>query len=193
MKKIIIFIIIFYSFIGNVSYSKEILPIIEGNVSAKIKLIIYESMTCSHCADFHKNIYPKLKEEFIDTGYISLEFRNFPLDLAALNASKLAHCKNDGKSEILHFLFNKQNDWVKGKNILEINNNLKDLINEQKFDLNFENCLNEKEIEDFILEERIDGNKKFDIKSTPTLIINDKKFDKALNFKNIKKKLKKMI
>lgn len=193
MKKIIIFIIIFHSFIGNVSYSKEILPIIEGNVSAKIKLIIYESMTCSHCADFHKNIYPKLKEEFIDTGYISLEFRNFPLDLAALNASKLAHCKNDGNSEILHFLFNKQNDWVKGKNILEINNNLKDLINEQKFDLNFENCLNEKEIEDFILEERIDGNKKFDIKATPTLIINDKKFDKTLNFKNIKKKLKKMI
>lgn len=193
MKKIIIFIIIFYSFIGNVSYSKEILPIIEGNVDAKIKLIIYESMTCTHCADFHKNIYPKLKEEFIDTGYISLEFRNFPLDLAALNASKLAHCKNDGKSEILHFLFNKQNDWVKGKNILDINNNLKDLINEQKFDLNFENCLNEKEIEDFILEERIDGNKKFDIKATPTLIINDKKFDKTLNFKNIKKKLKKMI
>ena len=193
MKKIIIFIIIFYSFIGNVSYSKEILPIIEGNVDAKIKLIIYESMTCTHCADFHKNIYPKLKEEFIDTGYISLEFRNFPLDLAALNASKLAHCKNDGKSEILHFLFNKQNDWVKGKNILDINNNLKNLINEQKFDLNFENCLNEKEIEDFILEERIDGNKKFDIKATPTLIINDKKFDKTLNFKNIKKKLKKMI
>ena len=193
MKKIIIFIIIFYSFIGSVSYSKEILPIIEGNVDAKIKLIIYESMTCTHCADFHKNIYPKLKEEFIDTGYISLEFRNFPLDLAALNASKLAHCKNDGKSEILHFLFNKQNDWVKGKNILDINNNLKDLINEQKFDLNFENCLNEKEIEDFILEERIDGNKKFDIKATPTLIINDKKFDKTLNFKNIKKKLKKMI
>ena len=193
MKKIIIFIIIFYSFIGNVSYSKEILPIIEGNVDAKIKLIIYESMTCTHCADFHKNIYPKLKEEFIDTGYISLEFRNFPLDLAALNASKLAHCKNDGKSEILHFLFNKQNDWVKGKNILDINNNLKNLINEQKFDLNFENCLNEEEIEDFILEERIDGNKKFDIKATPTLIINDKKFDKTLNFKNIKKKLKKMI
>ena len=193
MKKIIIFIAIFYSFIGNVSYSKEILPIIEGNIDAKIKLIIYESMTCSHCADFHKNVYPKLKEEFIDTGDISLEFRNFPLDLAALNASKLAHCKNDGKSEILHFLFNKQNNWVKGNNILDINNNLKDLINEQNFNLNFENCLEDKEIEDFILEERIDGNKKFDIKSTPTLIINDKKFDKALNFKNIKKKLKKMI
>ena len=193
MKKAITFIVVFYSLIVNISYSKEILPIIEGNVDAKIKLVIYESMTCSHCADFHKNVYPKLKEEFIDTGYISLEFRNFPLDLAALNASKLAHCKNDGKSKILHILFNKQNDWVKGNNILDINNNLKDLINKQKFDLNFENCLNEKKIEDFILEERIDGHKKFDIKATPTLIINDKKFDKTLNFKNIKKRLKKMI
>ena len=193
MKKIIIFITIIYSFIGNVCFSKEILPIVEGNINAKIKLIIYESMTCSHCADFHTNVYPKLKEEFIDTGYISLEFRNFPLDLAALNASKLAHCKNDGKSKILHFLFNSQNDWVKGKNILDINNNLKDLINEQKFGLNFESCLNNKGIEDFILEERIDGHKEFDIKATPTLIINDKKFDKTLNFKNIKKRLKKMI
>ena len=193
MKKIIIFIAVFYSFVGNVSYSREILPITEGNVDAKIRLIIYESMTCSHCADFHKNVYPKLKEEFIDAGYISLEFRNFPLDLAALNASKLAHCKNDGKSKILHFLFNKQNDWVRGNNILDINNNLKDLINKQKFDLNFESCLNDKGIEDFILEERIDGHKKFDIKATPTLIINDKKFDKTLNFKNIKKRLKKMI
>ena len=193
MKKIIIFIAVFYSFVVNVSYSREILTITEGNVDAKIRLIIYESMTCSHCADFHKNVYPKLKEEFIDAGYISLEFRNFPLDLAALNASKLAHCKNDGKSKILHFLFNKQNDWVRGNNILDINNNLKDLINKQKFDLNFESCLNDKGIEDFILEERIDGHKKFDIKATPTLIINDKKFDKTLNFKNIKKRLKKMI
>ena len=91
MKKIIIFIAVFYSFVVNVSYSREILPITEGNVDAKIRLIIYESMTCSHCADFHKNVYPKLKEEFIDAGYISLEFRNFPLDHAALNASKLAH------------------------------------------------------------------------------------------------------
>ena len=193
MKKIIIFISIFCSFIGNVTYSKEILSIIEGNADAKIKLIIYESMTCPSCANFHQNIFPDLKKEFIDTGEVNIEFRNFPLDLAALNASKLAHCKNDGKSEILHFLFNKQNDWVKGNNILDINNNLKSLIDEQKFDLNFENCLNEKKIEDFILEERIDGHKKFDIKATPTLIINDKKFDKTLNFKNIKKRLKKMI
>ena len=62
-----------------------------------------------------------------------------------------------------------------------------------EFDLNFEDCLNEKEIENFILEERITGNKKFDIKATPTLIINDKKFDNPQNYKKLKKTIEKLI
>ena len=82
----------------------KIKAIYEGNVDAKISLIIYESLTCGHCASFHEDIYPILKKDFIDTGLAKIEFRNFPLDLAALNASKIAHCKNDGKSNILHFL-----------------------------------------------------------------------------------------
>ena len=56
---------------------------------------------------------------------VKIEFRNFPLDMAALNASKIAHCKNDGKSDILHFLFNNQKKWVKGSKIEEINFQLK--------------------------------------------------------------------
>ena len=91
----------------------------------KINLIIYESLTCPSCAKFHKDIYPKLKKEFIDKGIINIEFKNFPLDLAALNASKLAHCMNDGDSKILHYLYYNQKSWAKGKNILEVNNNLK--------------------------------------------------------------------
>ena len=68
------------------SSQPEVKPIIDGNLDAKIKLIIFESLTCSHCANFHKNIYPNLKEDFIDKGHVSIEFRNFPLDIAALNA-----------------------------------------------------------------------------------------------------------
>ena len=73
----------------------KIKPLYEGNVDAKVKIIVYESLTCGHCADFHKEVYPKLKKDFIDNGLVKIEFRSFPLDLAALNASKLAHCKND--------------------------------------------------------------------------------------------------
>ena len=112
MKKLIASIfIIFYFFTLN--SEAEIKTISEGKLDSKIKLIVFESLTCSHCADFHKNIYPKLKEDFIDKGYAYIEFRNFPLDIAALNASKIAHCKNDGNSKILHLLFSNQKNWVK--------------------------------------------------------------------------------
>ena len=194
MKKKVFLLICFFVLNFKVINSEEkILPIFEGSPDAKIKLIIYESMTCSHCADFHKKVYPSLKKNFIEKGLASIEFRNFPLDLAALNASKLVHCKNDGVSKTMHFLFENQNKWVRGSNIVDINSNLRKLIEDQNFQINFEKCLNDKVIEDFVLEERINGFKKYDIQATPTLIINDKKFDKTLNYKNLEKKLKKML
>ena len=165
----------------------------EGNIDAKIKIIVYESLTCGHCADFHNNVYPDLKKDFIDKGYVNIEFRNFPLDLAAFNASKIAHCRNDGKPDILHNLYKNQKKWVKGNTIEELNSNLKKLIKNQNLALNFENCINNKQIEDHVLEDRIEGTKKFNVNATPTLIINNKKFDKPLNYKNLKKTLEKMI
>ena len=165
----------------------------EGNPDAKIQLIVYESLTCGHCADFHIDVYPHLKKNFIDKGLAKIEFRNFPLDLAALNASKIAHCKNDGSSEILHFLFNNQKKWVKGNNIDDFNSNLKNIIDSEDFGLNFDKCINDSYIENHILEDRIEAVKKFDIDSTPTLIINNKKFNKPLNYKNLKKTLEKLI
>ena len=193
MKKIFttVFIIFFYFLPKNVQ--SEIKPIIEGNIDAKVKLIVFESLTCSHCANFHKNIYPSLKEEFINKGLVSIEFKNFPLDMAALNASKIAHCKNNGKSEILHYLFENQSQWVKGNKIADLNKNLKNLMDESEFKLNFDQCLNNKEIEDFILEDRINGTKKYKIEATPTLIINGEKFENALNYKKLKKYLEKLI
>ena len=99
------FIIIIFVLLQTNINASSFKPIIEGKKDAKIRLIIYESLTCSHCADFHNEVYPKLKKEFIDTGVINIEFRSFPLDMAALNASKLAHCNNDGKADLLHFLY----------------------------------------------------------------------------------------
>ena len=173
--------------------SNSIQRIYEGNKDAKITIITYESLTCSHCADFHKDVYPQLKKEFIDTGLVKIEFRHFPLDMAALNASKIAHCKNDGKSDILHFLFYNQNAWINGKNIEEINMNLKTIINKENFGIDFNKCVNNKLIENHILEDRIESVKKFEIDSTPTLIINNKKFDKPLTYKNLKKVIEKLI
>jgi protein-disulfide isomerase len=171
----------------------KIKAIYEGNVDAKISLIIYESLTCGHCASFHEDIYPILKKDFIDTGLAKIEFRNFPLDLAALNASKIAHCKNDGKSNILHFLFSNQKEWVQGETIEDLNKNLKKLISEQNFGINYDKCINNKNIEDYVLNDRINAVKNYNIEATPTLIINDKKFDNPQNYKKLKKSLEKLI
>ena len=192
MKKIIINLLLLFFIFPSHSEIK-VKPIIDGNINAKIQIIVYESLTCSHCADFHKEVYPKLKENFVDKGIVKIEFRSFPLDLAAFNASKISHCKNDGKSEILHFLFVNQKKWAKGSTIDEFNTNLKKLIDSQKFGIDFDKCLNDKKIEDFVLEDRISGVKKFNVNATPTIIINNKKFDKTLNYKNLKKTIEKLI
>ncbi len=191
MKKTLIILIIFLSFITN--SSAEIKRIISGNENAKITIIAYESLTCSHCANFHKDIYPQLKKDYIDTGLAKIEFRHFPLDMAALNASKVSQCKESQSLEILESLYSNQQAWIKGKSIEEVNSNLKKFIEKKGFKLNFEKCINNKQIEDFILNDRIEAAKDFKINSTPTIIINNKKFEKSLNYKNLKKSLEKLI
>ena len=194
MNNVILKIFLFLIICFPVNSEIKVKPIIDGNSDAKVNIVIFESLTCGHCADFHKNIFPKLKKQYIDKGLASIEFKNFPLDMAALNASKIAHCKNDGNSKILHFLFLNQNLWVKGKTIDEFNANLKEVINKNgKFEIDFNKCLNNKIVEDHILEDRINAVKKFDVNATPTIIINNKKFDKPLTFKNLKKFIEKLI
>ena len=192
MKKIIFLLLIFFTTVLNVQ-AKEIKRITVGNKDAKITIIAFESLTCSHCANFHKNVYPQLKEEFLDKGIAKIEFRHFPLDIAAFNASKIAQCKNDGNSNILESLYANQQKWVKGNTTEEANQNLQKFLNNEGFSIDFNSCINNQEIEDFVLNDRIDGAKNFKINATPTIIINDEKFEKPLNYKNLKKAIEKLI
>ena len=191
MKKILIIIILFFGSI-NIA-SAETKRIISGNENAKITIIAYESLTCSHCADFHMDVYPQIKKDYIDTGLAKIEFRHFPLDIAAFNASKIAQCNNDQSLEILESLYSNQQAWVKGNTVEEINSNLKRFIKKEGFKVDFEKCLTDVEIEDFVLNDRVEGAKNFKVNATPTIIINDKKFEKSLNYKNLKKSLEKLI
>ena len=191
MKKTLIVIILFFGSI--ISTSAETKRIVSGNENAKISIIAYESLTCSHCANFHKDVYPQLKKEYIDTGLAKIEFRHFPLGAMAFNAAKIAQCKQSQSLEILESLYSGQQEWIKGNTIEEANNHLKKYLQKQGFNINFEKCINNKEIEDFVLNDRIEGAKNFKVNATPTIIINDKKFEKSLNYKNLKKSLEKMI
>ena len=191
MKKIIITLILFFGL--ELSLNAEVKRIFSGNINAKITIIAYESLTCSHCADFHKEVYPQLKKDYIDTGLAKIEFRHFPLDVAAFNASKISQCHQDQSLEILESLYLNQKDWVKGSSVEEVNKHLKKFIKKEGFKIDFEKCINNREIEDFVLNDRVEGSKKFKINATPTIIINNEKFEKSLNYKNLKKSLEKLI
>ena len=196
MKKILsIILLVLTGFTPNLfaEDSKSIKRVFEGDKNAKIIIITYESLTCSHCADFHTNVYPELKKNFIDKGLVKIEFRHFPLDIAAFNASKIGQCNNDGKSDLLHILYSGQKKWAKGKTPEEATMFLKKFLKDEGVIVDFEKCINDKNIEDYVLNDRIEGVKKFNVNATPTIIINDKKFDKALNYKNLKKYLEKLI
>jgi len=193
MKKIFLALITGLLLFLPVKSDTNINSIYEGNKTAKIEIIVFESLTCSHCASFHTQIYPKLKKDFIDKEIVKIIFKSFPLDLAALNASKIAHCNNDGNSKILHLLYKKQNDWIKGEKIEDFNSNLRKIIKDENIEVDFDKCLDDKLLEDHILQQRIEGVKKYKVNATPTIIINEKKFDKPLTYKNLKKTIEKLI
>ena len=191
MKKFFLVISIFFGLIANVN--SEIKRIVSGSQNAKITIIAYESLTCSHCADFHIDVYPELKKNYLDTGIAKIEFRHFPLDAAAFNAAKIAQCDGDQSLKILESLYSNQQKWVKGATIEDVNKNLEKFLIKEGLNINFEKCLTDKNIENFVLNDRIEGTKNFKINATPTIIINNKKFEKSLNYKNLKKLIEKLI
>ena len=169
--------------------------VVLGKNEAPIKIKIFSSLTCPHCADFHINVLPKIKKEYVDLGKVQLIFIDFPLDQAAFDASKLLHCLDQKKQiTFLDKIYENQSQWTSGKNLSEINNNLKAIvkvlgINSKEFD----KCLNNDTIIDQIINAKIDGIQKYSINATPTIIINEKKLEGSANFRNIKKKIEKLI
>ena len=195
----IIKVILIYLFFCLKSYSDNIAInnsfVVLGPDKAPVKIKIFSSLTCPHCADFHINVVPEIKKEYIKTGKVQLIFIDFPLDQGAFNASKLLHCL-DKKKQILFLdtIYETQNEWASSSNLNDINTNLKKIV--MNFGINsaqFDECLIDETISDKILNGRIDANRKYSINATPTIIINEKKLEGSAIFENIKKKIEKLI
>ena len=179
-------IITFFSYI--VSVESKILSI--GSSKAKVTVKVFSSLTCPHCANFHVAIFNNLKRDYIDKGLVKFEHHPFPLDLAALNAEVIVNCQtnNNRKFELLEEIYKKQKFWAVGSDIDKIN----DLIKEVglNFDLSKEkmdSCLKDDDAQDMILEQRIEAQKKYKIDSTPTIIVNEKKYNNKIDYKSFKK------
>ena len=179
-------IITFFSYIAPVE--SKILSI--GSSEAKVTVKVFSSLTCPHCANFHVAIFNNLKRDYIDKGLVKFEHHPFPLDLAALNAEVIVNCQtnNNRKFELLEEIYKKQKFWAVGSDIDKIN----DLIKEVglNFDLSKEkmdSCLKDGDAQDMILEQRIEAQKKYKIDSTPTIIVNEKKYNNKIDYKSFKK------
>ena len=195
----IIKVTLIYLFFCLKSYSDNIATnssfVVLGPDKAPVKIKIFSSLACPHCASFHINVVPEIQKKYIKTGKVQLIFIDFPLDQVAFNASKLLHCL-DKKKQILFLdtIYNTQNKWTGGSNVNDVNNNLKKIV--MNFGINsaqFDKCLIDETVSDKILNGRIDANRKYSIDATPTIIINEKKLEGSVSFKNIKKKIEKII
>jgi len=190
---IISLIICLKSYADDPKIQKNMITI--GSYDAMVKIKVFSSLTCPHCANFHIKVIPEIKKKYVESGKVQIILIDFPLDQAAFNASKLLHCLDQKKQiTFLDTIYENQSEWTAGSNINEINNNLKKIV--QILGINstqFDKCLNDEVISDKILNGRIDGHQKYSIESTPTIKINDKKLDGSAIFVNIKKKIEKLI
>ena len=167
-----------------------------GNSDSKINIKVFSSLTCPHCANFHKSIFANLKKEYIDQGIVKFEHHSFPLDLAALNAEIIVRCHEDkNKSfQLLGEIYKKQNQWAVGSDINPINESIKKIgldfgLDNDKMD----SCLKNENAQDQILNERIEAQKNYKIQSTPTIYINKKKYDGEHKYMQFKKAIEKLL
>ena len=167
-----------------------------GNSDAKVTIKVFSSLTCPHCANFHIEIFDQLKNEYIDNGFVKFEYHAFPLDLAALNAEIIVRCasSNEKKFELLDEMYRQQNIWAVGSDINKINDSIKKIGSDLDLtENNMNDCLKNSQAQDVILNQRIEAQKKYNIQSTPTIIVNEKEFTGKIDYKKFKKIIEKNL
>jgi len=163
-----------------------------GKDIAPVTVIEYSSLTCPHCAQFHQTTFPILKREFIETGKVRFVFRDFPLDQLALSGSMVARCAGRNKYfAFIDTLFAQQTSWANDPNPLEALSRIARLGGLSQ--ANFNKCLKDKKIADKIIKQRMNGDKKFAINSTPTIIINGRKFSGGLSVEQLRALLSELL
>ena len=164
-----------------------------GTKDAKIKIKVFSSLTCPYCAEFHNKILPNIKKKYVLTEKVSIELLDFPLDLAGLKAAQVQKCLTPENQKIyLDKIYLTQSKWTSAKTLKELEANLKKITKELGLNGDeFQKCLKNKKHEDTVLQSRINAQTKYEIKSTPTFVINEKKFKGSIN--DLEKHIKKLL
>ena len=196
MKEVNKFYRIFFLFFFSLTVHAESKILSIGRSDAKVTVKVFSSLTCPHCATFHKEIFKNLKKDFINKGLVKFEHHSFPLDLAALNAEIIVKCHvdNNKKFELLDKIYEKQKIWAVGTDINKINDLIKKIGLETNLtDEKMSGCLIDEKTQDDILNARIEAQKKYKIDSTPTVFINEKKYNGKVEYEKFKRAIEKSL
>lgn len=163
-----------------------------GSADAKVTIVEYASLTCSHCAAFHKETFPELKKRYIDTGKVRFILREFPLDPLATAGFMLARCDGDSKYyPVSDLLFDQQRSWAFVDKPLDA---LQQMMRQAGFSKEkFESCLKDQKLYDAVNAVRKRGEEAFKINSTPTFFINGQRRTGNLSIDEIEKIIRPML
>jgi protein-disulfide isomerase len=158
-----------------------------GSESAPVTIIEYASMTCPHCAAFEVQVFPKLKEKYIDTGKVRYIMREYPLDRLAAAAFMLARCAGPEKyNPMIETLFQEQQKWAVRDPIPPLLAIAKQAgFNQQSFDA----CINDTALLNKIQQVRDRATTKFKVEATPTFYINGEKYSGEISIEELDKKI----
>tara|TARA_B100000676_G_C18044551_1_gene827059 strand:- start:463 stop:1110 length:648 start_codon:yes stop_codon:yes gene_type:complete len=198
-KVLLVFIFLKIFLYGNLAYSQSLPPDsvisserILGQSKAPIELIEYASLTCPHCAKFHNGPWVKIKKEYVDTGKAKLIYRDFPTDQLALAASMIARCAPKTRYfGIVKIMFETQDNWRNSQNPRQALANIGRIAGMSLETVN--QCINSKVAYESVMRLREEGSKKFNIESTPTLIVNGEKIESGLKIEDYREIFDKLL
>jgi len=152
-----------------------------GMANAPITIVEFASLTCPHCATFHAETFPQLKDSWIADGRARMVFRHYPLDALALRASAVSECfDGDRFFGFIDLLFKTQAQWSRSDDPL---NALRGLSRQAGMsDETFDSCVNDEATLDRILQKVVDARNDHQIQSTPSFVINGRKVEGARSF-----------
>ena len=144
-----------------------------GDIEAPITIIEYSSLSCGHCANFHNDTLDDIKKDYVDTGIVRFVFRDFPFNYPALLGSMVLKCiPSDVRYDYMNALFKMQKQWVVRDNATTTKELFKIMQSGGMTKEDFDLCIKDTELENEILQGVIEAQNAFNIKSTPSFLIN---------------------
>ncbi len=161
----------------------KLTPRTMGNTDAKVRVLEFFSLTCTHCAAFQRETFPKVKSDLIDTGKVLYEWRDFPLDTVALTAAVVARAlPPDSYEPFIDVLLRTQDRWAfaRGVNSTEELAKLATLAGMPR--ATFDQAVADEATKRAIVAAQEEAASKLDVNSTPTFIINGKPLKGAVDY-----------